>query len=55
LGYWLAYEEPVRPPSDNIRHSVYLPQPGYQFASARDRQFAFGPGAEPTPGRLRGA
>ena len=32
LGYWLAYEEPVRPPSDAIRSVPAIGQPGYAFA-----------------------
>lgn len=32
LGYWLAFEEPVRPPSDNLRTGLRIKQPGYKFA-----------------------
>jgi len=35
LGYWLAYEEPVKPPSDRIRSHINLPQPGYNFSGNR--------------------
>jgi hypothetical protein len=51
LGYWLAYEEPVRPPSEHSRSYVRLPQPQYQFA-AREREFAIGP-HDWNPGQLR--
>jgi phage terminase large subunit-like protein len=32
LGYWLAYEEPVRPPQNSSRIDANIPQPGYNFA-----------------------
>lgn len=53
LGYWLSYEEPVKPPTDRPRYSAYLPQPSYQFASARDRAFIDGP-VDPAPVRSIG-
>jgi phage terminase large subunit-like protein len=31
LGYWLAYEEPVRPPQTESRVSPSIPQPSYGF------------------------
>lgn len=31
LGYWLSYEEPVRPPSDHIKSHVNIGSPGYGF------------------------
>jgi hypothetical protein len=31
LGYWLAYEEPVSPPTDHIRRTINLATPGYSF------------------------
>lgn len=30
LGYWIAYEEPVRPPSDTTRSRVAVPSPSYK-------------------------
>ena len=35
LGYWIAYEEPVKPPSDHIRRSIKLPTPSYAFGGRR--------------------
>lgn len=31
LGYWLSYEEPVRPPSDFLHRTVSIGQPKYAF------------------------
>jgi len=31
LGYWISFEEPVRPPSDFYRSGMAIPQPGYAF------------------------
>jgi len=31
LGYWLSFEEPVRPPSQHIRSGVTVGAPGYAF------------------------
>jgi hypothetical protein len=31
LGYWIAYEQPVSPPSDHSRKTVNLGVPGYAF------------------------
>jgi len=58
LGYWLSYEEPVRPPNDNSRafSGSVIPQPGYRFtniapigapAPGANRLVAFGPGGRP--------
>ena len=35
VGYWVAFEEPVRPPSDHIRHGVNIPSARYAFAEPR--------------------
>ena len=35
LGYWLSYEEPVRPPSDHVGRRVALPLPSYAFGKGR--------------------
>jgi hypothetical protein len=32
LGYWLAMEEPVGPPTDNFRRSFNIATPGYAFS-----------------------
>jgi len=31
LGYWLSFEEPVRPPSQHIRSDIRIGAPGYAF------------------------
>jgi phage terminase large subunit-like protein len=35
LGYWLAFEEPVRAPSDHVRRHVNLGTPNYSFGRGR--------------------
>lgn len=35
LGYWVAFEEPVRPPSDAVRRNIKLPTPSYAFGGSR--------------------
>jgi hypothetical protein len=37
LGYWLSYEEPVRPPSDhgNFKRAISIAQPRYGFGANR--------------------
>ena len=35
VGYWIAYEEPVRPPSDHIKQKVKISPPTYAFGGRR--------------------
>lgn len=35
LGYWISYEEPVRPPSDHVRGKIDLGTPNYAFGRNR--------------------
>lgn len=35
LGYWLSYEEPVRPPSEHIQREVRVGAPSYAFGRGR--------------------
>lgn len=35
LGYWIAYEEPVRPPGPSLPVTIRIPSPAYSFAGAR--------------------